>query len=71
MLDGRVHPRTLFNLQNETEHAQLKRAVATAYSLNNLKVMEPLVDEISDLFLNITEKFAQTGQPMDLGEWIQ
>jgi hypothetical protein len=72
MVEGKIVPDTLFNLQNENQHARLKRVLSSAYSANNLKAMESLVDEISDQLIDVlNQRFARTGKALDLGEWIQ
>jgi len=71
IVNGPVLPRTLFNMQSEKEHSELKRTLAFAYGSSSLKAMEPLVDEISDMLLRIMDVMAQDGSPIDLGKWIQ
>lgn len=71
-VEGKIVPDTLFTLQNDRQHARLKRVLSSAYSANSLKAMESLVDEISDQFIDVlNRRFAQTGEVLDLGEWIQ
>jgi len=56
VVGGKALPLALFNLRGEIQHARLKRVSVSAYPPNNLKSMEPLIDEISDVFIETTKK---------------
>ena len=59
----------MFATRKVQHHKQTRSNIASAYSLNNLKQLEPLVDECSSLFLNAMYDLAN--QPVDLGKWVQ
>lgn len=59
----------LFSARDTTWHKRIKSAVAPAYSLSYLRHLEPLVDEVSEIFLAAMHDLA--GQSIDFGEWLQ
>jgi hypothetical protein len=61
----------LFSTRSETEHREQRKKVAGAYTLESLLKMEPEIDDCSKLFLSKLEGFADRGEPVDLGKWLQ
>ena len=71
MSKGRILP-GLFATQDESLHRMLKKPIAYTYSMTNLVTFEPAVDITINYFFDVLEKrFASTGQPCDLGNWLQ
>ena len=52
-------------------HKEVRGSIAQKYSLATLKQMEPLVDQCSNIFIDSMKGLTSTGQPIDLGEWVQ
>ena len=50
-------------------HKRLKSAVAPTYTLSNLRKLETLVDECTEVFLKDMEELEN--KPLDLGMWVQ
>ncbi|KAK7751821.1 hypothetical protein SLS62_006307 [Diatrype stigma] len=62
----------IFATQDERIHHMLKKPVSNAYSMTALLSFEPYVDTTSEVFCReLTNRFASTGQPCDLGAWLQ
>lgn len=61
----------LFSTRSETEHRKLRKKVASAYTLDSLLKMEPEIDDCSKLFLSKMGEYADRGEPVDLGKWLQ
>ncbi|KAH6975709.1 cytochrome P450 oxidoreductase [Ilyonectria destructans] len=61
----------LFSTRDEDYHSKLKRPVAHMYSLATLLGWEHKMDEISKLFIDRLDKYATSGQEIDLGQWLQ
>lgn len=47
----------------------MKTSVAQAYSMSSLRRLEPMIDEVTLLFLNVMRELL--GQPVDFGKWVQ
>jgi hypothetical protein len=56
VVGGKALPLALLNLRGEIQRARLKHVSVSPYSPNNLKSMEPLIDEISDVSIETTKK---------------
>lgn len=54
---------------DKDRHSAYKKPVAQAYSLSSLRKLEPLVNDVSKLFLDAMHSLK--GEPIDLGEWLQ
>ncbi|RFU30248.1 hypothetical protein B7463_g6110, partial [Scytalidium lignicola] len=61
----------LFSTRDPVYHREQKKKVAGAYSLTNLLENEPAVDSCTKLFISRLDKWAGTGQAVDLGAWLQ
>lgn len=61
----------LFSTRDEAEHREQKKKIANAYTLESLLKMEYAIDECSKLFLTRLGEFADRGEAMDLGKWLQ
>jgi len=61
----------LFSLCDETRHREDKRKVAGAYGLEALLKMEPAIDGCGQLLLAKMGGFADRGELVDLGRWVQ
>lgn len=61
----------LFSLRDEVRHHGDKRKVAGAYGLEALLKMEPAIDGCGELFLAKMGEFADRGELVDLGRWVQ
>ena len=59
----------LFAERNEKIHAEQRRLVSRAYSMEALKDLEPYVDEAVRVFLDNMEQ--RQGQVIDMGNWVQ
>ncbi|KAL1958667.1 hypothetical protein VTO42DRAFT_4010 [Malbranchea cinnamomea] len=63
---------SLFNTQDETFHANLRRCVNSAFSMSALVQYEPMIDKTTELFLDQTSKiYASTGKVCDFSKWLQ
>ena len=62
---------SLFNTTDEDYHQLIKRPIANAYSMSTLVEFEPFVDSTSSVFMKKFERFADSGQVMDLGVYLQ
>jgi cytochrome P450 len=63
---------SLFSTTDETFHANLRRSVNSAFSMSALVQYEPFVDEVTEVFLEQTEKlFARPNKTCDFAEWLQ
>lgn len=61
----------LFSTRSEAEHREQRKKVANAYSLDSLLRLEDAVDGCGKLFLRKMQDYADQGQPVDLGAWLQ
>lgn len=62
----------VFNTQNEDVHKALKTPIAPLFSVTNVSVFEPHIDDL----LRVTEeqlekRYAKNGEAFDLGNWCQ
>jgi len=63
---------SLVAMTDEAEQSRSRRPVAHAYSLSTMVEYEGLVDSTIALFLSqLDEKYAETGNKLDLGFWLQ
>ncbi|KAL1645594.1 hypothetical protein SLS61_008277 [Didymella pomorum] len=60
----------LFGERDEKVHGKQRRLVSNIYSLDQLKKMEPYVDNTLTLFLNRLEEVRKQGA-IDMGKWAQ
>ncbi|TKX20155.1 pisatin demethylase-like protein 4 [Elsinoe australis] len=68
---GKKPQMNLFSTRSETEHREQKKKIANAYTLESLLRMEGRVDDCSRLFLGRMGGFADKGEEVDLGAWLQ
>jgi len=61
----------LFSTRDEVQHREDKRKVAGAYGLEALLKMEPAIDGCGQLLLGKMREFADRGEEVDLGRWVQ
>lgn len=61
----------LFSTRDPVYHREQKKKVAGAYSLTNLLESEPAVDSCTELLMSRLDEWATTGNPVDLGMWLQ
>ncbi|KAL5358187.1 cytochrome P450 [Aspergillus floccosus] len=62
----------VFNTQDETFHRQLRKPIASLYSMSSVVSSEPLVDQTLEiLFRELDRRFSSTGRSLDLAEWLQ
>ncbi|KAJ5747630.1 uncharacterized protein N7511_009326 [Penicillium nucicola] len=62
----------VFNTQDETLHRQLRKPIASLYSMTSIVGSEPAVDQTLELlFQQLDRRFGVTGQSLDLAEWLQ
>ncbi|GIC91338.1 uncharacterized protein Aud_007781 [Aspergillus udagawae] len=62
----------VFNTQDETLHRQLRKPIASLYSMTSIVGSEPLVDQTLEiLFRQLDLRFGATGRSLDLAEWLQ
>lgn len=58
--------------QDKKYHSSLKKSVASAYSVTNLKGYEDAVGDTVRLLLEqLDKRFIATGKPCDLHNWLQ
>ncbi|KAI5922367.1 pisatin demethylase [Camillea tinctor] len=70
--DGKFNEENPFATRNEVMHTNVKRPLAPLFSALKLLTYEKRVDETSELFfVHLTKRFASTGIPFDLGQWVQ
>lgn len=67
---GKVQ-QNLFSTRDEAFHRESKRKVAGAYGLEALLKMEPAMSGCGELFLSKMREFADRGEEVDLGRWVQ
>lgn len=71
MSKGRVI-QGLFNTQDDKLHRAMKKPYASMYSMSSLVEFEPYVDSTIAFFLDRLEEVQdKSGQPCDLGTWLQ
>lgn len=61
----------LFNTQDNLLHRQMKKPIASIYSMSTLVEFEPYVDTTIEFFLRRLKVQSQTSEPCDLGTWLQ
>jgi hypothetical protein len=61
----------LFSTRSEAEHRDQRKKIANAYTLESLLKMESAIDDCSRLFLGKMGEYADRGEPVDLGKWLQ
>jgi len=62
----------VFTTQDEQQHKQLKNPIAPLYALSNVVTFEGFVDEVLGvLFQQLDERFVDSHDSFDLGDWIQ
>jgi hypothetical protein len=66
----KVRP-NLFSTRDEAFHRETKRKLAGAYGLEALLKMEPAIDGCGEVFLRKMRGFADRGEEVDLGRWMQ
>lgn len=62
---------SLFSTRSEAEHREQRKKIANAYSLESLLKMEDAIDDCGKLFLSKMQGYAEKGEPVDLGSWLQ
>jgi hypothetical protein len=62
---------SIFSTQSQEHHRVLKSGIAQKYSLSSLLRLEPLVDEVTESFVQHMRKFTSRSSVVDLGEWLQ
>ncbi|RDL41768.1 uncharacterized protein BP5553_01747 [Venustampulla echinocandica] len=60
-----------FSNTDEKSHSERRRIVNHVYSLSNILQSEEYIDVCSELFNQRLGEFADTGESIDLGEWLQ
>lgn len=60
-----------FSGTNEKLHSERRRIVNHIYSLSNVLQSEEYIDKCSKMFIQRFGEFADSGQQVDLGEWLQ
>ncbi|KAH7321513.1 cytochrome P450 family protein [Rhexocercosporidium sp. MPI-PUGE-AT-0058] len=61
----------LFTDLDPKRHATNRRKVASLYSMTNLVQMEPLVNDCTGILVKRFTEFAQRGEAVDMGHWLQ
>lgn len=68
---------SIFSTQNQEHHRALKSGIAQKYSLSSLLQLEPLVDEVTQNFMEKMRVFSNSStdpsqaKTVDIGEWLQ
>ena len=60
-----------FSQLDEKKHAERRRYVNATYSMSTILESEQYIDACSDVFMEKMARFAESGQAVDFGEWIQ
>ena len=60
-----------FSTRDEAYHREHKKEIANAYSLEALLKMEDAIDDCSKFFITRLGEYADRGEAVDLGEWVQ
>lgn len=61
---------SLFNMQDQKQHAHFRKIAAAPYSFSNIKRMEPLLDQNIERWIDkLDKRFAQTGKKFDFAPW--
>jgi cytochrome P450 len=70
---GHANPsfKNLFNDLDPKSHSNLRRKVASAYSMSSLVSYEPYVDECTTILLQRLSELASSGVVFDMGKWFQ
>ncbi|KAF2996518.1 hypothetical protein E8E13_006109 [Curvularia kusanoi] len=69
--NGKLIP-GIFATTSDVLHRQMKRPIASFYSMTNILAYEPLVDDTIRVFVDqLQERYALTGTPCDLSDWLQ
>lgn len=63
--------KNLFNDLDPKSHSDLRRKVASAYSMSSLVSYEPYVDESTTILLQRLSELASSGQVFNMGKWFQ
>ncbi|KAH6715260.1 cytochrome P450 oxidoreductase [Leptodontidium sp. MPI-SDFR-AT-0119] len=61
----------LFTDLDPKRHAVNRRKVASLYSMTNLVQMEPFVNDCTGILVKRFTEFAQRGEGVDMGHWLQ
>lgn len=61
----------LFATRDEEYHSRIKRPVAHMYSMAALASLESKFDHVSNMFMRRMREFADQGEAVDLGKWLQ
>jgi cytochrome P450 len=67
---GRTRPP--FQTQDHKEHAAKRKRIAASFQISSLRKLEADVDEtIEELFTQWEKRFAASGKPLDISDWIK
>ena len=69
-----IHPAKYhdhFTQPDDKLHAQRRRIVNNIYSMSSILESEQYIDKCTKLLMSKMEGFAQTGEIVDLGKWLQ
>lgn len=61
----------LFTIMDDKFHDERRRIVSSLYSMSSILEQEKYIDSCSNLFSQKMGEFAERGEIVDLGEWIQ
>ena len=61
----------LFSMEDRHIHGQMRRKVASMYSMSTIKQYEPYVDKCNRVLMQQFEKLEAAGQAFDLQSWMQ
>jgi hypothetical protein len=71
VINGKIHD-TLASTQSKRVHAELKRPVATIFSMTNILSYEPKVESTLRYFIQrLDEDFLDNGKACDINNWLQ
>lgn len=69
--DPRVRNHNLFSAQDNKVHAQMRRMVASMYSMTTIKSYESFVNNCIGALLSQFDRLAVQADPIDLQRWMQ
>lgn len=61
----------LFSMENRQLHGQMRRKVASMYSMSTIKQYEPYVDKCNRVLIRQLDDLEKAGQIFDLQRWMQ
>lgn len=58
-------------MMDDIVHDERRKIVSSLYSMSSILEQEKYIDSCSNIFTRIMREFAESGEVVDLGQWIQ